>query len=92
MQVENIATHSHKVDLETDEAALLHIFIAGLDEPNVTSINDLISLLLCYCCEHCTDHLIDPEKRLTENESRQKTFADAMNSRFNESLPTDQSA
>lgn len=89
MHVENLANLSHKIDLETDEAALLHIYIAGLDEENVGSINDLISLLLCYCCEHCTDHLVDPEKRLTEVESDMKLFADNLNKGFPDGLHTD---
>ena len=89
MQIENLANLSHKVDLEPDEAALLHIFIAGLDEEKVNSINDLISLLLCHCCEHCTDHMIDPEKRLTEEQCRQKIYADQMNERFKNAVPGD---
>ena len=91
MQVENLANLSYRIALEVDEAALLHIFIAGLDEENVNSINDLIGLLLCYCCEHCTDHMIDPEKRLTEVQSNQKAYADKMNERFSDAVPRNKS-
>lgn len=88
MHVENLANLSHKVDLEPDEAALLHIYIAGLDEPKVNSVNDLIAVLLCHCCEHCTDHLIDPEKRLTEVETNMKLFADNLNKDFINDIQT----
>ena len=86
MQIENLANLIHKIELEPDEAALLCLYIAGLDNEKVNSINDLFAALICSCCEHCTDHLIDPEKRLTEDETRMKAYADNMNKGFTDAV------
>ncbi len=89
MQVENIANLSHKVDLEVDESVLLHIFIAGLDDKNVQTVNDLLALLVSYCCEHCTDHMIDPTGVYSEEQQQQLSYANMMNSRYQNVISQD---
>ncbi|KKM95341.1 hypothetical protein LCGC14_1189140 [marine sediment metagenome] len=80
MQVEEITESSYKIDLELKEAVLCRIYILGLNAEDVTSIEDLLALLVSYCCDHATDHLQDPAKRLSETEQRINDFANEINS------------
>lgn len=86
MQVTYVKANNYNVSLEPDETPLLGIFIEGMQDPSVKSVEDLIALFLCTCCERCTDHMNDPCQRLSESQLRQKEFADRLNDRFKDAF------
>ena len=78
MHVSKRNDFEYVINLEKDEKALMLLFIVGMNEDKVQTIEDLIALLCCYACEHCTNELVVPDIKLLPEDEKAKYFSDLL--------------